>query len=127
MDDAVNDGDVTYTISTSSSSGDGLYDGVDVADVEVTNLDDDDPGIRVVADSLTTSEDPGDPVATFTIVLDTQPSAPVTIGLSSDNTDEGTVLPPSIEFTVDDWDVPQTVTITGVDDDVDDGISCTGS
>lgn len=58
---------------------------------------------------------------TFTAVLDTQPSANVTIGLSSNDTTEGTVSPSSVTFTNGNWDTPQTVTVTGVDDFIDDG------
>lgn len=42
------------------------------------------------------------------------------IGLSSDDTTEGTV-PASITFTAVNWSVVQTVTVTGIDDSIDDG------
>jgi Ca2+-binding RTX toxin-like protein len=45
----------------------------------------------------------------------------VTIGISSSNTGEGTVSSPSLTFTSGNWNTPQTVTVTGVDDLVDDG------
>ncbi len=59
--------------------------------------------------------------ATFTVVLTSQPTADVTIALSSDNTVEGTVAPANVTFTSLNWNVPQTVTVTGVNDAVDDG------
>lgn len=59
--------------------------------------------------------------ATFTMVLDVKPSGDVTIDLSSSDTTEGTVSPPSVTFTPLNWDQPQTVTVTGVDDNVPDG------
>ena len=61
--------------------------------------------------------------ATFTVVLDTQPVADVTIDLSSSDTTEGTVSPTSLTFQPEpgNWDTPKTVTITGVNDDLDDG------
>src|SRR5206468_1861289 len=37
------------------------------------------------------------------------------------NTTEGTVSPASVTFTAANWNTPQTVTVTGVDDFVDDG------
>ena len=52
----------------------------------------------------------------FTVVLDSMPEGTVTIGLSSDNTDEGTVAPNEVTFTSDNWYQPQTVTVTGQDD-----------
>ena len=55
------------------------------------------------------------------MVLTTQPTADVTIGLSSSDTTEGTVAPASLTFTTANWNVAQTVTVTGVDDALDDG------
>ena len=52
----------------------------------------------------------------FTVVLATQPSANVTLNLSSSNTSEGTVAPASLTFTPANWNVPQTVIVTGVND-----------
>ena len=50
-----------------------------------------------------------------------QPTADVTIGLSSDDTTEGTVSPSTLTFTTTNWNTAQTVTVTGVDDYLDDG------
>ena len=84
------------------------------------NDNQDPPGITVNPTSgLTTTEAGG--TAQFTVVLNTQPTANVTIGLSSSDTTEGTVSPSSLTFTPSNWNTPQTVTITGVDDDIDDG------
>lgn len=58
---------------------------------------------------------------TFTVVLASQPTADVTISISSSDTSEGTVSPTSLTFTTGDWDTPQTVTVTGVDDTAEDG------
>jgi lysophospholipase L1-like esterase len=77
------------------------------------------PGISVSPISRPTAEPNG--TATFTIVLNTQPVADVTIHLNSSNPNEGTVSPTSVTFTVANWNVPQVVTVTGVDDDKDDG------
>ena len=77
-------------------------------------------GIRVDPTlGLVTTEAGG--TATFTVVLDGQPTADVTVNLSSSNTAEGTLSPASLTFTSLNWNDPQTVTVTGVDDFVDDG------
>ncbi len=55
------------------------------------------------------------------MVLNTQPTVDVTIALSSSDTTEGTVGPASLTFTNANWDTPQTVTVTGVDDAAVDG------
>ena len=55
------------------------------------------------------------------IVLKTEPTADVVIPISSSNTTEGQVSPPSVTFTPSDWSIPQTVTVTGIDDGDADG------
>ncbi|AFY28282.1 Calx-beta domain-containing protein [Cyanobium gracile] len=52
----------------------------------------------------------------FTVVLNSQPTADVTIGISSSDTTEGTVSTSSLVFTPANWNIPQTVTVTSVDD-----------
>src|SRR3989454_6561219 len=86
---------------------------MNAADVAVTNTDNDTAGITVAPTSgLTTTEAGG--TATFTVVLTTQPTANVSIGLSSSDVTEGTVAPASLTFTTANWNVAQTVTVTGV-------------
>ncbi len=86
----------------------------------VTIIDNDSPGITVSPTSgLQTTESGGQ--ATFTVVLNTLPSATVTIGISSSDTTEGTVSTALLTFTTGNWSTPQTVTITGQDDGLIDG------
>ncbi|MBD2654128.1 hypothetical protein H6G45_11670 [Synechocystis sp. FACHB-383] len=77
------------------------------------------PAILVSPTSGLTTTEAGTQ-ASFTVVLATQPSANVTIGVSSSNTNEGIVNVNALTFTSSNWNVPQTVTITGADDSVDD-------
>ena len=78
------------------------------------------PGITVSPTSgLVTTE--GGSTANFDVVLDTQPTADVTIGISSGDTTEGTPGVASLTFTSANWNTPQTVTVTGVDDALTDG------
>jgi len=121
VDDPLDDGDIAYTIVTAAAvSSDAAYHGLDPSDVTASNTDNDTAGITVTPTSgLTTTEAGG--AATFTVVLDSQPTADVTIGLSSSDTTEGTVSPTSLTFTSANWNVAQTVTLTGADDDVVDG------
>jgi len=56
--------------------------------------------------------------------LDSEPTANVTIPISSDNVSEGTVSVSSLTFTSVNWNSAQTVTVTGVDDSVvDDNVT----
>ena len=83
-------------------STDANYNTRNAPDVLVTNSDDDAAGITVAPPGpLATTEAGG--TATFTVVLTTQPTADVTIALSSSDTTEGTVLPASLTFTTANW------------------------
>ena len=75
---------------------------------------------------LTTTEAGG--TATFTVVLNTQPTADVTIALSSSDTTEGHGQPGEPDLhAARTGTSPQTVTVTGVNDALDDGTSPTRS
>jgi hypothetical protein len=121
VDDFVVDGDIAYSIVTApATSADPNYGGVNPADVAVTNTDNDSAAIEVTPISgLVTTEAGG--TATFTVRLGSQPTASVSIGLTSSDTSEGTVLPASLTFTAANWNTLQTVTVSGVDDFVVDG------
>ena len=59
--------------------------------------------------------------ATFPVRLRAAPSNFVTVAVTSRDTGEGSVSPSVLTFQTTDWHTPQTVTVTGVDDNVDDG------
>jgi hypothetical protein len=128
LGDIANGDSVSVTIVVSTTTTDTLTNTVSVSsntdDPNTANNSDDEEttvaGIKVTPFSgLVTTE--GGETDTFTVVLTSQPSADVTIGLSSSDTSEGTVSPGSLTFTAVNWDTQQTVTITCVDDDVVDG------
>ena len=112
VDDLVDDGDVSYLVVTSPVvSSDPLYSGLNPADVAINNTDNDVAGITVAPfEGLATTE--AGATATFTVVLDSEPTATVIISLSSNDTSEGTIGKSSLSFDASDWDTPQTITIT---------------
>ena len=61
------------------------------------------------------SVDEGGTVA-YDVVLDTQPTADVTVTIASDDADAVTVSPGMLTFTAGNWDMAQEITLTGVDD-----------
>ena len=122
VDDAVVDGNQVYALRLCviQAVGDSGYHNLDPADVSITNNDDDAVGIAVgPTASLLTTERGG--TATFTIVLRSVPTSPVTVNLSSSNPGEGTVSPASVSFDASNWSTAQTITVRGVDDRVADG------
>lgn len=121
VDDAVDDGNVGYTILLGAAvSDDPRYSGIDPADVNLTNQDNDTAGITVANLSGTATTEDGESVS-FTIRLDSEPTTNVTIPVSSSDTTEGVVSLSSLVFTPTNWNVTQSVTVTGVDDAIYDG------
>ncbi len=117
QDDIEIDGDIQYTINILEvMTADPNYMGFGPDTIPVTNTDNEvfiPAGITVnPMNGLTTSENSTS--ASFTVALDTMPTQDVTIGLTSSNTNEGTVSPSSLTFTNLDYNA-KTVTVTGVD------------
>ena len=52
----------------------------------------------------------------YTVALASQPAAAVTVGISQRPPGRATVSPASLTFTADNWNTPQTVTITSTED-----------
>ncbi|WP_254564047.1 SBBP repeat-containing protein [Oscillatoria sp. HE19RPO] len=116
-DDAI--ADPNETVQLTLNAGTNYNVNAASATASLTVTDNDTAGVTVSAINGNTSEAAG--TASFEVVLDTQPTGEVTVNLVSSNTAEGTVSVPSITFTPGNWNVPQTVTVTGVDDNVADG------
>ena len=120
VDDVVLDPleDTPYQIQITAMSVDPVYNAIDPDDVSLLNRDNEVAGQGNVVvnptSGLVTSEN-GD-TATFTVVLDSMPSADVTVGISSSNPAEGTVNPMTVTFDSVNYANAQTITITGVDD-----------
>ncbi|MGA9524361.1 MAG: hypothetical protein WBV82_23095 [Myxococcaceae bacterium] len=112
------DGPQPYAVELASNSADVNYT-LPPREVSVTNGDDDTPGVLAGAISGPTSEKGVQ--ASFTLQLTSRPTAPVTVGLVSSLPTEARLLVPSLVFTPENWMTPQTVTVTGVDDFIDDG------
>ena len=120
LNDAVADGDQPFDIVFSAtSSNDASYNGRIPSNVSFTNIDDDSPGITVSTISGDTREDGTQ--ASFTVVLNSEPTSNVTIGFASDDPSEGVTATATVVFTVNNWNAPQTVFVTGQDDNVADG------
>ncbi len=112
-------GDRESTIGHAITTGDGgSYAVGDLnQDVTVTVTDDDAvAGVTLSTARITVAEANG--MDTYTVVLDTPPAGDVEITVASDTPGAATVAPLSLEFTASNWDTVQTVTVTGVNDNV---------
>ncbi len=114
-DDAF-EGDETVTLALSSTNAAAAtVSAPSSATVNIT--DDDEAGIVVSPASVTVSET--GTTATFNVTLPQSPAADVTIAVASSDTGEATVSTASLTFTPS-GALTQTVTVTGVNDDLDD-------
>ncbi len=116
------DGNINYAIITGNvTSNDASYDALDgtsVADVSITNLDNDTAGVNVSSVNGITTESGG--TATFTFTLNSQPTADVELQIDQyDNTEVSG--PSSITITPANWSTGVDLIVTGLDDDIIDG------
>ena len=115
IDDAVDEGDERIQVSGSVS---GLT-GVSIQPVDFTIEDNDERGLTLSSQSVTVSKYGRQ--GEYTVRLNTEPTGPVRVRLTSSNGGVATVSPDALTFEPDNtngklWSVPQTVTVTGVSD-----------
>jgi len=121
VDDSVDDGDqnTTVTIAVDDDNSDNTFDGLADQTVTATTTDDDTAGYTLSTTTATVTE--AGSTATFTVVLDTQPTSDVVLSVAAADTGEATVSASTLTFTTGNWDSAQTITVTGVNDDIIDG------
>ena len=107
--------DELYRITHRTASSDAHYHdlGVDAVEVEVEDDDVSEGELTVSASRLRITE--GN-TGRYTVVLNRQPSAPVTVLVSAPEGGSLTVSPESLTFTTANWSTPQTVTVTAAED-----------
>jgi hypothetical protein len=115
VDDSSPGGSRSATITHMASGGG--YDDVEVR-VSVSVTDDD--GMTVAPTAVEVAEAGG--MATYRVSLNTQPTGTVTVAVASSDPAAATARPSSLTFTPSNW-ASQTVTVTGVNDDLDNGTS----
>jgi len=121
VDDNLIDGPqmTAVTVRIDQDASDSSFSGVSDQVVYVSTLDDDIGGFVLSKAALEVSE--SGTTDTFTVVLTARPNADVTLVAISGNEAEATLHPAVLTFAPADWNQPQTVTVTGVDDPRIDG------
>ena len=90
-----------------------------VTGADFTINDDDDAGFVFSALMVIVSEAPDEKnSATYTVALASQPSTAVTVAIESRNEDTAMISPTTINFSTTNWMTGQTITVTGIDDDI---------
>ena len=124
VDNDVDAADKTVTVSGTVSAT-----GVTApADRTLTLEDDDVAGVTVSETALTVAEEDGTGES-YTVVLDTEPTADVVVTVAGHSGTDVTPNPTTLTFTTTDWGTAQTVTVTAGDDDdtVNDAVALTHS
>ncbi len=126
VDGAQEMGSITVVVA---STNDANYNAATHPDIDVTITDNDSAGLEVSAQTLTVAEDGTGNTATFDVKLLTQPTGgSVTVAITSNqtgrvtvnDTDTGTMgYQYELTFTTTNWATAQTVTITGVNNNID--------
>lgn len=121
IDNQIAEGLQTRAIHHTAASADAKYNSLGVANVVVQITDNDHAGVNVTANTANLTE--GDAGVIYQIVLTSEPLAPVTIAFENDgqvsahNANNGT----QILFDKTNWNVPQNVKLTAIDDAVAEG------
>ena len=114
VDDKLAEGDERIDITHQVTSTDGKYSALTAPSLAVYITDDDIAGFTVTPTTLNITEGGND---TYSVVLDSQPSHTVTVTPTSPDTGAVTFTPASYAFTTTNWNVAQSFTVTGVQDD----------
>ena len=111
VDDDIDEDDETVTVNGTTRSG------LTVTDVQLSITDDDVRGVTVTPTALTLTEggDPND-VNTYTVVLRSEPTGPVSITLTVTGDSDVTASTETLRFTTSNWDMPKTVTMSAAED-----------
>lgn len=126
VSDDLLEGPESFTLVTgSSTSGDPAFNGVDAPDVTVNIDDANTAGVNVAPSATPISGDEDDGALgtiTYTLNAEPLPGQTVVVDLSS-GSDRATVAPTNLLLTNGNWDTGIEVTVTAVDDDIDNGTS----
>ena len=123
INDDLDDGNVSVTITLAvvDGSSDDAFDNVANQTVSATNTDNDTAGFTIAQSGGATTVTEGATTDDFTLVLNAKPISDVVLSVVSSDTGEVTTGSATVTFTTNNWNTAQTVTLTGVNDDVDDG------
>ncbi len=120
------DADEVVNVTLSTSSNDAVYANLADTVVEVTNTNVDQAGLVLIQSDGSTEvaereEGLTESIDTISVSLSSQPTDDVRVEAFSNSEDEFVVLTFPLTFSPANWNIPQTVTLAGVPDLIDDG------
>ncbi|KPQ36187.1 MAG: putative Ca2+-binding protein [Phormidium sp. OSCR] len=119
IDDFIDRGDRTTTLTHQVTSADENYDGWLLDEVTVFVTEDDEAGMILSESAGGTAVVEGSSDDAYTIVLTSEPVEPVTVEIVIDGTSNLEAIAPLV-FEPSQWNVPQTVDVKLMNDDIDD-------
>ncbi len=118
IDDETVESDETVVVTLSNPQDAGLSSDYNSATYTILNNDVAPPGVTVSETLGSTDVTEGGGTDTYSIVLNSAPTSPVTISLASSGGNQLSLSTSSIDFSTENWGTPVTVTVTAVDDDI---------
>ena len=120
------DGDGTANYLDLDSDEDGFLDSIELlgdddGDTIANYIDPKDAGFSISPMGLITVNESGTVTASINVVLDRKPASNVTLIITNPNTAEVNLSTTTLVFTAANWNVSQTIIVTGVDESVRDG------
>lgn len=120
VDDTLSEGTETATLTISNPSAGIILGSTITQNISITDNDTVlPPGVSLIQSGGSTDVTEGGATDSYTLALNSQPNADVTITTAADS--QVTANPASVIFTSVNWNVPQTVTVTAVDDTIYEG------
>ncbi|MEG4842045.1 DUF7948 domain-containing protein, partial [Microcoleus sp. B9-D4] len=116
VDDNLVEGNHAGAIAHTATSTDTNYNSITIGAVNVAITDNDTAGVSITPANTTATE--AGATGTYSVKLNTQPIAPVTINVAT-----GSQIQPitALTFTANNWNVAQTVAVAAVDDNAVEG------
>lgn len=121
-DDNLVDGNqnVKVNMTVVNDQSDDKYDGMS-SSINTEIIDDDIAGFSIKETNGGTTVSENETSDSFTVKLNAQPESNVVVNINNSDTTEKSIDDDNLTFTKNDWDIEQTVTVKGVDDNAKDG------
>jgi hypothetical protein len=112
--DAIAEGAHTGTLTHAATSSDSGYNGISIGSVTANITDNDTAGVSISETGGSTNVTEGGATDTYSVVLTSQPTNSVNVALSFNG--QINASPTPLTFTTGDWNTPQLVTVSAIDD-----------
>lgn len=124
VDDVVADRDqlTGITIAVDDANSDDGFDLLADQSVDATTLDNETLKLAVVQTNGSTVVSETGTTDAITVTLTAQPLTHIVFSVANDDQSEFSIQQTFVGFTYDNWNIPQTIVITGVDDSLDDDL-----